>query len=57
MNPDVLFRFQVACAGSSIDAATSKLTEVENLMIAGDEVDTGSVMVRILFLRSKIRSY
>ncbi|KAJ6635082.1 hypothetical protein Bhyg_13665 [Pseudolycoriella hygida] len=34
----------VACAGSSIDAATLKLTEVENSMIAGDEVDTESVM-------------
>lgn len=49
MNPDVFVPFffvQVACAGSSIDNATSKLTEVENLVIAGDEVDTGSVMVR-----------
>ncbi|XP_037037450.1 uncharacterized protein LOC119075159 [Bradysia coprophila] len=34
----------VACAGSSIDAATSKLAEVENLVIAGDEVDTESVL-------------
>lgn len=47
MNPELINVFiQVAFAGSSIDAAASKLTEVENVMIAGGEVDNESVMVR-----------